>query len=172
MKPIPTKLISGIPLILLLSTIALPFRISVIAKEGAPAIEIGSDGVLFAIGAENGDESEFQYADFEGIKDYECTVKVNYESKNFPAHIMRRSLADRCDYLGVAQVTINFNLSPTCEKVSLRIARKGTGTTIVELDDTVAHSVTSEMLESGPYQRYGSYDLGLGTLDAGMDGMR
>ena len=85
---------------------------------------------------------------------------------------MRRSLADKWDYLGVAKVIINYNLNQTYERVFLRIARKGTGTTIVKLDDSVSHSVTSKMLDSGPYDRYGSYDLGLGTLNAGIHNIK
>ncbi|MGI9570780.1 MAG: hypothetical protein ACR2PH_13850 [Desulfobulbia bacterium] len=172
MKSIRTKLILCIALLLLFSTITFSLTSSVIGQEVPPAIEVGADGVLFAIGVVDEDVTEFQQFDWEGIKDYECTVGVDCESKNFPGYIMRRSLADKWDYLGIAQVTINFNLNRTYENVSLRIARKGTGTTIVELDDSVSHSVTSRMLDSGSYDNYGSYDLGLGTLDAGIHNIK
>ena len=172
MKSIRTKLISGITSLLLSSTITFSLISSVIGQEAVPAIGVGSNGVLFAIGAEDGDESEFQFADWEGIGDYECTIGVNCESKNFPAHLVRMSIADRWDYYGVVQVTINFNINQTYERVFLRIARTGTGTTIVKLDDSVSHSVTSVMLDSGPYRNYGSYDLGLGTLDAGIHNIK
>ena len=172
MRLIRTKLVSGMATLLLISTIIFLTTSHVVGQEVPSAIDVGSDGVLFAIGVLDSDPSEFQFADFEGIHDYECTVEVNCETKNFPAHLMRRSLADRWDYLGVAQVTINFNLNQTYERVFLRIARKGTATTIVKLDDSVSHSVTSEMLDSGPYQNYGSYDLGLGTLDAGFHNIK
>lgn len=172
MKSIRSRPILGIALLLLVSTITFSLISSVIGQEVPPAIEVGSDGVLFAIGVVDGDVSEFQQFDWEGIKDYECTVGVNCDSKNFPGYIMRRSLSDRWDYLGIAQITINFNLNQTYERVALRIARKGSGTTIVKLDDSVSHSVTSKMLDSGPYDNYGSYDLGLGTLDAGIHNIK
>ena len=168
MKSIPNRLISDMATILFISTIIFSPTSLVIGQEVPPAIDVGSDGVLFAIGVEDGDRSEFQHFDWEGINDYECTVGVNCESKNFPARFLRMSVADRWDYLGVAQVTINFNLNQAYERVFLRLVRTGSDTTIVNLDDGVSHYVTHKMLDSRSWGNYGGYDLDLGRLNAGI----
>ena len=172
MKFIRTALISSITLLLLLSTLIFFLTGSVIGQEVPPAIEVGSDGVLFAIGVKDGDRSEFQEFDWEGIKYYECTVGVNCESRNFPARLLRMSVVDSWDYLGVAQVTINFNLNQSFERLFLRIVRTGSETTIVKLDDSVSHYVTHKMLESRSWNHYGDYDLDLGSLDAGIHNVK
>jgi len=168
MKSIQNRLISDMATILFISTIIFSPTSLVIGQEVPPAIDVGSDGVLFAIGAEDGDRSEFQHFDWEGINDYECTVGVNCESKNFPARLLRMSVADRWDYLGVAQVTINFNLNQALERVFLRIVRGGSDTTIVNLDDSASHYVTHKMLDSRNWAHYGSYEVDLGSLNAGI----
>jgi len=140
----------------------------VIGQEVPPAIDVGSDGVLFAIGVEDGDRSEFKEFDWEGINEYECTVGVNCQSKDFPARLLRMSVADRWDYLGVAQVTIKFNLNQALERVFLRIVRGGSDTTVVNLNDSASHYVTHKMLDSRNWAHYGSYDLDLGSLNAGI----
>lgn len=172
MKSNRNRLISVVATILLVSTILFSFTSLVIGQEVPPSIDVGSDGVLFAIGLEDGDKSEFQLFDWEGINDYECTVGVNCESKNFPARFFRMSVVDRWDYLGVAQVTINFNLNQTYENVFLRLVRAGSDTTIVKLDDSVTHSVTGKMLDSRSWYHFGAYDLDLGSLDTGIHNIK
>jgi len=144
----------------------------VICQDEPPAIDSGPDGVLFAIGVEDGDKSEFQKFDWEGINEYECTVGVNCETKNFPAHLLRMSVADRWDYRGVTQVTINFNLNQPYENVFLRIVRSGSDTTIVNFDDSVIHYVTGKMLGSRSWHHHGGYELGLGSLSAGIHNIK
>ena len=78
------------------------------------------------------------------------------------------SVADRWDYLGVAQVTINFNLNQAYQRVFLRIVRGGSDTTIVNLDDSASHYVTHKMLDSRNWAHYGSYEVDLGSLNAGI----
>ncbi len=62
--------------------------------------------------------------------------------------------------------------------VFLRLVRAGTETTIVILNDSVSHSVTSKMLESVGHSysnwksAFGSYDLSLGSLDAGIHNIK
>jgi hypothetical protein len=163
---------SGLATILFFSTNISSFISLAVGQELPPAIDAGPDGVLFAIGIEDGDRAEFQKFDWEGINEYECTVGINCESSNFPAHLLRMSVIDRWDYRGVAQVTINFNLNQTCLNVFLRIVRAGSDTTIVNLDGRVSHYVTGKMLDSRSWYHYGGYDLDLGSLDAGVHNIK
>ena len=69
MKSDQNRLISVMATILLVSTIIFSLTSLVIGQEVPPAIEVGSDGVLFAIGVVDEDVTEFQQFDWEGIKD-------------------------------------------------------------------------------------------------------
>ena len=178
MRLIRIELVYGFATTLIFFTIIFSPTSLVIGQEVPPAIDVGPDGVLFAIGLEDSDISEFQKFDWEGINEYECTVGVDCESKNFPARIYRMSAADRWDYCGVAQVTINFNLSQTYENVFLRIVRAGSETTIVKLDDSNIYNITSKMLDSvghayGKWKSgFGIYDIELGSLTAGIHNIK
>lgn len=178
MKSNRTMLLPALASLLLIYTIIFSLTINVTGQEAAPAINPGSNGVLFAIGVVDSDTSEFQKFDWDRVNDYECTVGVNCESKNFPAHLLKKSVLDRWDYSGVAEVNINFNINQTYENLFLRLVRAGSDTTIVKLDDRGARSVTSRMLNSHGHAYgklstgFGSYDLGLGTLDAGIHNIK
>ena len=65
MKSIRFRPIPGIALLLLASTITFSLISNVIGQEVPPAIEVGSDGVLFAIGVVDEDVTEFQQFDWE-----------------------------------------------------------------------------------------------------------
>ncbi len=134
----------------------------------APKMSQADTGtIIFQIGIINESHSDFPAYSFKGVDDYKCTVGVDCSDETFPPHIYNQPARRFGDSLGVAFVTIFFELNKSHENMIFRIARAGSETTIVTLDDDKRFYVTSSMLGSDEQRQYGSYDLSLGYLDQG-----
>ena len=129
--------------------------------------EADTGTIIFQIGIINESLSDFPANSFKGVDDYKCTVDVDCSTETFPVHMYKQPAPRLADSLGVAFVTIYFELNKSHENLIFRIVRGGSETTIVTLDDDKRFDVTSSMLGSDERRKYGSYDLSLGSLDQG-----
>lgn len=133
-----------------------------------PAIDAGTDGILFAIGKEDGSRYDFKQYGWTDIHEYEHTVGIDSVDGAFPSHLYATSAANTWDSSAVARVRIVFNLDRSFERLNLRLVRAGSETTIVKLDNKESYKVTSDMLGSNEHSGFGSYDLNLGPLGKGV----
>jgi hypothetical protein len=129
--------------------------------------EADTGTIIFQIGIINESHTDFPAYSFKGVDDYKCTVGVDCSTETFPGHMYKQPAPRHSDSSGVAFVTIFFELNKSYENMIFRIARAGSETTIVTLDDDKRFYVTSSMLGSHELLNYGSYDLSLGSLDQG-----
>jgi len=140
---------------------------SLASCKTSSASEADTGTIIFEIGIINQSRSDFPANDFNGIDDYKCTVGVDCSTETFPNTMYKQPAPRYADSVGVAFVTIFFELNKSHENLIFRIARAGSETTIVTLDDDKRFNVTSNMLGSDENLQYGSYDLSLGSLSQG-----
>ncbi|NNK94010.1 MAG: hypothetical protein HKP41_06630 [Desulfobacterales bacterium] len=153
------------PLALLISTVIFQvlFCFFVSCKTSlSPEADTGT--IIFEIGIINDSLSDFPANSFNGVDDYKCTVGVDCSAETFPVHMYKQPVPKGSDSMGVAFVTIFFELNESHENLIFKIARAGSETTIVTLDDDKRFDVTSSMLGSDERRKFGSYDLSLGSL--------
>jgi hypothetical protein len=125
---------------------------------------------IFAIGVEDKDDGEFRRSGFTGHSEYRCTVGADCKADAFLGRLHRAEVTEYArGYAdgGVQRVVIAFNLKRAYDAVVLRLARGGGETTIVTIDGTQTHWVTSKMLGSVEGYGVGAYNLMLGPLAAG-----
>jgi hypothetical protein len=152
--------------VLFFTVISLVLFCDLVSCKTSSSSEADTGTIIFQIGIINESQMNFPATSFKGVDDYKCTVGVDC-STTFPAHIYKQPAPRVTDSLGVAFVTIFFELNKSYENMIFRIARAGSETTIVTLDDDKRFYVTSSMLGSDEQRQYGSYDLSLGSLDQG-----
>ena len=143
------------------------FLCSFASCKTSSSSEADTGTIIFEIGIINESLSDFPANSFKGVDDYKCTVGVDCSTETFPVHMYKQPAPRDSDSLGVAFVTIIFELNKSHENLIFRIARAGSETTIVTLDDDKRFDVTSSMLGSDERRKYGSYDLSLGSLGQG-----
>ncbi len=124
--------------------------------------------VIFEIGQEDKNYSEFCVRGFKGHSEYTCRVGVDCSSEAFPRRLYRAPISAYIDD-GVERITIIFTLDRTYNNAVLRLVRAGNETTVVTVDGKQerTHRVTDTMLESGDGYTVGVYDLTLGALKKG-----
>lgn len=154
--------------VILISVILFTVTNCATVKQVPPAINAGTDGILFEIGEEDGGRSEFQQSGWKDIHEYEYTVGINSMTDGFPSHMYASSKVSLWDSTAVESLKIIFNLSRSIEKVTLRLVRAGAETTIVKLDTKGTYEVTADMLGCSEHSDFGSYDLNLGPLEKGI----
>ena len=120
--------------------------------------------VIFKIGEEDNDYTEFKASGFSDQSDYTCTIGVDNVNETFPQKLLT---AERTSPSGVQYVKIIFTLDKKYSNLVFRLARGGGETTVVTIDGENEYNVTSEMLGSDEGLIYGQYNLMLGTLDKG-----
>ena len=140
---------------------------SLASCKTSSASEADTGTIIFEIGIINQSISDFPANGFNGVDDYECTVSVDCSTETFPVHMYKLPVPRGSDSMGVAFVTIFFELNKSHENLIFRIVRGGSETTIVTLDDDKRFDVTSSMLGSDERRKYGNYDLSLGSLGQG-----
>jgi len=140
---------------------------SLVSSKTSSSSGADTGTIIFEIGIINESISDFPANSFKGIDDYKCTVGVDCSTETFPVHMYKQPAPRLADSLGVAFVTIYFELNKSHENLIFRIVRGGSETTIVTLDDDKRFDVTSSMLGSDEGREYGSYDLSLGSLGQG-----
>lgn len=121
---------------------------------------------IFVIGVEDHGWSEFASDGFDQYQDFVCHIDVDCTVADIPAGLYEgdspRSYRDEAPRL-----TIVFQLSRDYSELMLHLARAGSETTAVFVDDGEPLLVTGEMLGSRDGGIVGSYDLPLGPLQAG-----
>ena len=120
--------------------------------------------VLLEIGREDEDYSEFASRGFRDLEEFHCSTDQVLSAEEFLfAHFIEGVIADR----GVSRVVIDFTLGQRYERVVLRLAREGSETTVVTVDEGTEFQVTADMLGSRDGNHFGAYDLVLGSLEEG-----
>jgi hypothetical protein len=140
---------------------------SIASCENSPASDTSIENVLFSIGTVDQSMSDFTGTGYGNIEKYECTVGVDCSTDTFPPQMYKQSTPIKHRTVGASSVKILFNLSQPYENLFLRLARGGSETTIVTLDDEKIFKVTKTMLGSDERRKFGSYDLSLGSLGQG-----
>jgi hypothetical protein len=85
-------------------------------------------------------------------------------AETFPfGHFIEGVITDR----GVSRVIIDVTFDEVYDRVVLRLAREGSETTIVTVDEKTEYQVTAEMLGSRDGNHFGVYDLLVGPLEKG-----
>ena len=121
--------------------------------------------VIFRIGVEDEDYSEFKIEGWEDISSYSCEVGVDCLNETFPGCLLR--FPDSPYYNeGVTNLEITFTLAQSYGNLVLRLVRAGAETTIVTVDGRDEYEVTKDLLGSGEGV-FGSFDLVLGRLSKG-----
>ena len=78
----------------------------------APKMSQADTGtIIFQIGIINESPTGFPDSSFKGVDDYKCTVGVDCSIETFPPHIYNQPARRFGDSLGVAFVTIFFELN-------------------------------------------------------------
>ena len=154
--------------VILISVILFTVTGCITVRPDPPAIDAATDGILFAIGKEDGGRSEFQQSGSKDIHEYEYTVGMDSMTDGFPSHLYATSKVSSWDSTAVESLKIIFNLSRSFEKVNLRLVRAGAETTIVKLNNKDTYEVTADMLGSYEHSAFGSYELNLGPLEKGI----
>lgn len=120
---------------------------------------------LVQIGREDGSPGEIAHSGFRDVDEFRWTPQQPPEASDFPfGHFVEGLVTNR----GVARVIIEFDLQRSYEQVVLRLAREGSETTVVRVDQGAEHRVTGEMVGSRDGNHFGSYDLALGPLQKGI----
>ena len=127
--------------------------------------------VIFRIGEENRVSAEFYKRGFEEQLSYICTIGVDFSNKTFPKRHYRANYRDSNRDFGVENIEIIFTLEKNYRNIIFRLARSGSETTTVIVDDEHEYVVTADMLGSSDNGGYGSYDLELGALNKGTHSM-
>lgn len=140
---------------------------SIASCENSPASDISVENVIFSIGTIGQSMSDFTGSGYGDIENFECTVGADCSTETFPPQMYKPSTPIKHRTIGASSVRIFFNLRQPYENLFLRLARAGSETTIVTLDDEKVFKVTSTMLGSDERRKYGSYDLAFGSLGQG-----
>lgn len=119
---------------------------------------------LVQIGKEDGSSAEAARSGFRDVDEFRWTAEQPPDASDFPfGHFVEGVVTIR----GVARVVVEFDLVRSYERVVLRLAREGSETTVVHVDQQADHQVSGEMLGSRDGNHFGSYDLALGPLQQG-----
>ena len=122
---------------------------------------------IFVIGVENGSWSEFASYGFDEYQEYICQLNVDCTVADIPLGLYEGDGPSRY-HDSVPRLTIVFQLERDYDDLVLRLARAGSETTAVFIDDSEEPLlVTSEMLGSRDGGTIGAYDLPLDPLQAG-----
>ena len=143
------------------------FLCSIANCENSPASDISRENVIFSIGTIDQGMSDFTGTGYGNIENFECTVGVDCSTETFPPQLYKLSTPRKHRTIGTSSVRIFFNLTQPYENLFLRLARAGSETTVVTLDDEKIFKVTSIMPGSDERRKYGSFDLALGSLGQG-----
>lgn len=143
------------------------FFCSIAGCENSSASDTRRENVLFALGTVDQSMSDFTGTGYANIEKYECTVGVDCSTETFPPQMYKPSISNKERTIGASSVKIFFNLSQPYENLFLRLARAGSETTIITLDDEKIFRVIRTMLGSDEKRKYGVYDLSLGSLGQG-----
>jgi hypothetical protein len=127
--------------------------------------------VVFKIGVEDDSCEELEHPFYAGKTEYSCVIGVDSVNDTFPCLHQTQIVADKAlgqeDDEGVAVISITFSLGNKYDNPVLRLVREGSETTVVSVDDGKEYVITSSMFGSVDGGIYGSYNLELGSLDAG-----
>lgn len=123
--------------------------------------------LIFRIGEENGSPSEFYIRGSEDQLSYACTMGADFSNKTFPKRHFRSNFNGSKSDWGVENIEIIFTLEGNYRNIIFRLARSGSETTTVIVDDEHEYLVTADMLGSSDDGGFGSYNLELGALKKG-----
>ena len=140
------------------------------AAEPAPAVRPGPNGVIFALGEMNNGYWELRNSGLEGVHEYECTVGVDCVTAEFPSGLYHMDFLPRVpDKDGVATARIRFNLEEDVDLPILRIARGGSETLLVQVDEAPPVELPASAFHPPSRDGWGVgvYDLNIGPLDSG-----
>ena len=137
----------------------------------APEVSPGPDGVIFALGEVDGYYRDFARAGYEGIHEYECVVGIDCETAQFPDAIydIVRIPNSYYERSAVAEARIRFNLEDDIDDLTLRLARTGSETAVVQIDDQPLVELPAVLFDppSRDGGNIGVFDLYIGALDRG-----
>jgi hypothetical protein len=119
---------------------------------------------ILEIGQEDGSSAEFAQKGFRDLDEFHCSTEQVLNAETFPfGHFIEGVVTDR----GVSRVIIDVTFDEVYDRVVLRLAREGSETTIVTVDEKTEYQVTAEMLGSRDGNHFGVYDLLVGPLEKG-----
>jgi len=120
--------------------------------------------LILEIGQEDGSSAEFAHKGFRDLDEFHCSTEQVLNADTFPfGHFIDGVVTDR----GVSRVIIDLTCDEAYDRVVLRLAREGSETTIVTVDEKTEYQMTAEMLGSRDGNHFGVYDLLLGPLEKG-----
>jgi len=120
--------------------------------------------LVLEIGQEDGSSAEFAHKGFRDLDEFHCSTEQVLNADTFPfGHFIDGVVTDR----GVSRVIIDLTCDEAYDRVVLRLAREGSETTIVTVDEKTEYQMTAEMLGSRDGNHFGVYDLLLGPLEKG-----
>lgn len=157
--------------ILAASTLDLCLWIQATTAQEAPPVTPGPDGIIVAFGEEDHRYEDFARSGYEGVHKYECVVGVDCDTASFPDAIydLAQMPSPYYERSAVAEARIRCNLMDDTDGVTLRLARGGSETAVVQVDDRPRIELPPDMFDPPTKDGggYGVYDLRLGTLDRG-----
>jgi hypothetical protein len=119
---------------------------------------------ILEIGQEDGSYAEFANKGFRDIDEFHCSMEQVPSADTFPlGHFIDGVVTDR----GVSRVVFDLTFDEAYDRVVLRLAREGSETTIVTVDEKTEYQVTAEMLGSRDGNHFGVYDLIVSPLEKG-----
>lgn len=119
---------------------------------------------ILEIGKEDGGYAEFANNRFRDLDEFCCTTEQVPSADACPlGHFVEGVVTDR----GVSRVVFDLTFDKACDRVVLRLAREGSETTVVTVDEQTEYQVTAEMPGSRDGNHFGVYDLQVGPLETG-----
>jgi len=120
--------------------------------------------LILEIGQEDGSYVEFANKGFRDLDEFHCSTEQITSADTFPlGHFILGVVTDR----GVSRVVFDLIFDEAYDRVVLRLAREGSETTVVTVDEKTEYQVTAEMLGSRDGNHFGVYDLLVGPLEKG-----
>jgi hypothetical protein len=123
--------------------------------------------IIFQIGQEDLRYYEFTARDFRDQTEYTCRVGVDCLIEKFPRGLTLGMHYPGEEDMDVERVKIIFELQRNYKELILRLARAGSETSEVTIDETQKYFLTNEMLGSSDRGTFGAYNLSLGELKRG-----
>ena len=157
--------------VLSVATLGLCLWVQAATAQEAPPIAPGPDGIIVAFGERDQRYEDFARTGYEGVHEYECVVGVDCETALFPDAIydMDRIPTLYYEKSAVAETRIRFNLMHDTDDLTLRLARSGSETGIVQVDNQPLVELSADMFDPPSRDSWGVgvYDFRIGALRRG-----